>query len=289
MSYNQLSMWANFHSHCKYCDGKGELSDYVESAKKNNVVSIGFSSHAPVPFECKWTMKKESLPLYLKDIAKLQESTTGIEIYKSLEIDFIPGVISPFEYKDELDYLIGSIHFIDKFPDGRPWEIDGQHSVFLEGLEQIFKNSFRDAVVRYFELTREMIYSAAPNIIGHLDKIKVQNVDEKFFSESDSWYKEEVLKTLKLIDQAELIIEVNTRGLYQKKSKETYPSKWILEIIRQKDIPITLSSDAHHPDDLINGFPEAAKQLHDMGFKELSIMREGRWQKTPFNENGLVL
>jgi histidinol-phosphatase (PHP family) len=288
MSYNQLSMWANFHSHNKYCDGKGELSDYLESAKKNNVVVLGFSSHAPLPFDSKWAMNKENLPLYLKEISKLQSEASGIDIYKSLEIDFIPGVISPFDHKEELDYLIGSIHFIDQFADGRHWEIDGQHSLFLEGLEQIFNNNFRDAIVRYFELTREMVYSSAPDIIGHLDKIKIQNVQGKFFNESDSWYKEEVLRTLKLIDQAELIVEVNTRGIYQKKSNETYPSKWILEIIRQKDIPITLSSDAHHPDDLINTFPQTAKQLHDLGFTHLSVFRDGRWKKTPFNENGLV-
>ena len=281
-------MWSNFHSHSKYCDGKGELADYVKAAAINNVFSMGFSSHAPTPFDCKWTMKKENFPAYLKDIARLQVDNPNMEIYKSLELDFIPGIVSPFDYKAELDYLIGSIHFVEKFPDGRPWEIDNTHAVFLDGLENIFNNNFRDAIVRYFELTREMIFASAPDIIGHLDKIKIQNVDGKFFTESDSWYREEVLKTLKLIDQAELIVEVNTRGWYQKKTTETYPSKWILDIIRERDIAITLSSDAHHPDDLINGFQHAAKILHDIGFTHLSVFTEDRWQKLPFNENGIV-
>ena len=281
-------MWANFHSHSKYCDGKGELREYLESAKKNNVFSIGFSSHAPVPFECKWTMRKEEFPGYSNEISRLRNDNPEIEIYSGLEIDFIPGVINPFDYKDELDYVIGSIHFIDHFQDGKPWEIDGSHALFLEGVEKMFQNNVRDAIVRYYELTREMIFASAPDVIGHLDKIKIQNVDGKFFSESDDWYKQEILRTLKLIDQAELIVEVNTRGIYQKKTNETYPSRWILEIIRQKDIPVTLSSDAHHPDDLINNFPETAKVLHDIGFTHLSVLTEGRWQKLPFNENGIV-
>lgn len=281
-------MWANFHSHNKYCDGKGELKDYIESAKASNVFSLGFSSHAPVPFDCKWTMNKDHLPEYLKEISRLQNDYPAIELYKGLEIDFIPGVINPFDFRAELDYMIGSIHFVDAFSDGRPWEIDGSHALFLEGVEQIFKNNPRDAIARYYELTREMIYGAAPHVIGHLDKIKIQNVDGKYFSESDDWYKDEVMRTLKLIDQADLIVEVNTRGIYQKKTNDLYPSRWILEIIRQKDIKITLSSDAHHPDDLINCFPKAAKILHDIGFTHLTILTEGKWQKLPFNENGIV-
>src|SRR4051812_37908640 len=99
-------MWTNYHSHSKYCDGKGELADYIQAARKAKVTSMGFSSHAPVPFDCKWCMKKENLQLYLSEINDLKKSTTDIEIYKSLEIDFVPGIISPYQFKDELDYTI---------------------------------------------------------------------------------------------------------------------------------------------------------------------------------------
>lgn len=279
-------MWSNFHTHSHYCDGKGQLQEYVDAAKKNKVASLGFSSHAPVPFACKWCMPQEKLPVYLKEVESLKKNNPEIEIYKSLEIDFIPGVISPFQFKDDLDYTIGSIHFIDKLPDGKPWEIDGTHNIFLEGLDKIFKNNFRDAFVRYFELTREMIYAAAPDIIGHLDKIKIQNPQEKFFNETDSWYQQEVQKTLKLIANAGLIIEVNTRGIYQKKSTTTYPSPWILEEIHKHNIPVTISSDAHHADDLINQFKQTAQMLLKIGFKNLSVMREGTWKQLSFTENG---
>jgi histidinol-phosphatase (PHP family) len=281
-------MWSNFHSHSNYCDGKGELSEYLAAALTNKLVSIGFSSHAPVPFPCKWCMKKEELQSYLEDIDHLRFHHHTIEIYKSLEIDFIPGVVSPVQFRDMLDYTIGSIHFVDKLPDGTPWEIDNTSAVFQHGLEKIFNNNFKDAVSRYYELTREMIYGSAPDIIGHLDKIKMQDPDGKYFSESDSWYRDEVEKTLKLIDAANLIIEVNTRGIYQKKTKETYPSTWILEKIKARNIPVTLSSDAHVSADLINQFPETAALLHKLGFRELSVMLDGKWQQLPFNEHGII-
>jgi histidinol-phosphatase (PHP family) len=281
-------MWSNYHTHSKYCDGKDELIDYVSMARQKNIKSLGFSSHAPVPFDCKWCMQKDKLAAYLEQIDTLKNSHQDIELYKSLEIDFIPGVISPFEFKDELDYTIGSIHFIDKLPDNTPWEIDGTHAIFKEGYEKIFNSNIRDVLVRYFELTREMIYASDPTIIGHLDKIKIQNIDGKYFNETDQWYKDEVLKTLKLIEQAESIVEVNTRGIYQKKTSTTYPSPWILEIIRDKNIPITISSDAHHPDDLTNQFEQTSELLLKMKFKKLSMLSEGKWKQLPFDNHGII-
>jgi histidinol-phosphatase (PHP family) len=264
------------------------LAEHVASAKERKVFSLGFSSHAPLPFECKWCMQKEKLPHYLEEIESLKKSNQGIELYKSLEVDFIPGIISPNDFDQFLDYTIGSIHFVDELPDKRRWEIDNTHQVFQEGLQQIFKGNLKDAIVRYFELTREMIYNSVPTIIGHLDKIKIQNIDGKFFSETDDWYQQEIKKLLKLIDQADIIIEVNTRGLYQKKSPTTYPSPWILELIHKMNLPITMSSDSHLKEDVINQFPETAKLLYNIGFRNLTIMQAGRWKQLPFNEHGII-
>src|SRR5437762_14159596 len=100
-----------------------------------------------------------------------------------------------------------------------------------------------------------MCEKSSPTIIGHLDKIKIQNRENKFFDESDVWYRGEVLKTLDAIRKCEAIVEVNTRGVYQGKSETTYPSPWILSECLKRNIPITISSDAHHPDDLVNYFP----------------------------------
>jgi histidinol-phosphatase (PHP family) len=280
-------MWSNFHTHSKYCDGKGELRDIVAQVSKD-VVSLGFSSHAPVPFDCAWCMKKEKLEAYLLDITALKKIRSGPEIYGSLEVDFIPGVISPSDFEDRLDYTIGSIHFIDQFPDGRQWEIDGLHAKFLEGLEKIFRNNAREAFIRYFELTREMIITSTPTIAGHIDKMKIQNPGNKFFEESESWYRDEVIKTLDVIADAGTILEVNTRGLYQKKSATPYPSPWILELALQKNIPVTLSSDAHHPDDIVNQFEACSMLLLSLGFKELTVLIDGAWQPLPFNTHGII-
>jgi len=281
-------MWANFHTHSHFCDGKGELTDYIEEAIQRKMVSLGFSSHAPLPFPTKWCMKSEDLAGYIAEIEKIKNTNPAIEIYSGLEADYIPNITSPRLFQEKLDYTIGSIHFVEKFPDGKRWEIDGTHSLFLDGYNKIFNNNIRDIIVRYYELTREMIELACPPVIGHLDKIKIQNVDGKFFDEHDTWYQEEVKKTIACIESSGAIVEVNTRGLYQKKSTTPYPSPWILEILHQKKIPITISSDAHHCQDIVNQFPETASLLKQIGFQTLSVLHGGSWKSFPFNEHGLV-
>jgi histidinol-phosphatase (PHP family) len=252
------------------------------------MTSIGFSSHAPVPFPVTWTMKKDDLPKYLTDIEALKKDFPTLQLYNGLEIDFVPGKVAPADFQQLLDYTIGSIHFVDFFPDGKPWEIDGSPIVFKDGLNKIFKNSFKDAVSRYFELTREMIDTSCPTIVGHLDKIKIQNHDGEFFSESDPWYQQQMIETLNKIADSGAIVEINTRGIYQKKSHTTYPSPWVIELMRLRHIPVTINSDAHHPDDLINQFEETASLLYTLGYRKISILRDGSWQPVNLDPNGIV-
>ena len=280
--------WFNFHTHSRYCDGKGTPAEVAAKARSLGMKSLGFSSHAPVPFDCKWCMSTDNLDAYLAEIDELKNESHGLDIYKSLEIDFIPGKISPADFRERLDYTIGSIHFVDAFADGRPWEIDGAHIPFLEGLASVFKNDMRAAVTRYLELTREMIRDSSPTIVGHLDKIKIQNQDNKFFQESDHWYQSEIIKTLDLIAATDCIVEINTRGIYQKKSATTYPSPWIIDLMKDRNIPMTISSDAHVKEDLTNQFSETASLLVKSGVETVSVLHRGVWQKFDYNEHGII-
>ncbi|MBL0744520.1 histidinol-phosphatase [Chryseolinea lacunae] len=275
------------HTHSNFCDGKGPLSDYVARAQALNMTSLGFSSHAPVPFDCKWCMKAERLDEYIAAVKSLAQNSAGLEIYRGLEVDFIPGMIGPKDFASKLDYTVGSVHFVDALPDGTPWEIDGLHTLFLEGYEKIFQSNIRDVISRYYELTRAMVETSCPTVVGHIDKIKIQNVDGKFFDEHDAWYQDQINQTLRTIQKSGAIVEVNTRGLYQKKSTTPYPSPWVLQRLHEENIPITLNSDAHHPDDLTNQFPETAALLSSIGFKTIMVLHEGTWKPFSFNTHGL--
>lgn len=283
--------WSNFHQHSHYDDGTRPIKEHVEAAIEQGVISLGFSGHCPVPYDNCWSMRKEDLSSYFDEIGQAKTKYKNqIQLYKSLELDFIPGMLSPNDdwIKElNLDYTLGSVHFVGSYDNGRPWEIDGPHKTFLNGLDKIYKGDVKYVVKKYFELIRKMVKVACPDVIGHLDKIKMQN--RGFWSEDDSWYREEVFNTLDEIKATDAIIEVNTRGIYKKLTIEPYPGRWILEEIQEMNIPVQINSDAHHPSEITKQFMEAAQLLKSVGFQELSVFLDHQWQSVPFDENGLII
>lgn len=275
-------MLSNFHTHTTYCDGKDRIQTYVERAETLGLSSLGISSHAPLPFECKWCMEASRLPAYLKELNELRSQLKELELYIGLEVDYIPATTGPSSFSKQLDYTIGSIHFVDRLPSHKPWEIDGTFEMFNNGLSTLFNNNIQDAVTRYFELTREMIRKDCPTIVGHLDKIKIHNKHQTLFDESDSWYRQQVIQTLDEVARYGVFLEVNTRGIYQGKTVEPYPGWWALTYAHSKKIPIVINSDAHHPDQLIREFLPVIQALTKIGYRESMALLKGRWQAFTF-------
>lgn len=282
--------WTNFHSHTYYSDGKFSPEDYIQTAIEMDMPALGISCHNPLPFFRPWSMKGEKFAQYCGEIRQLRKKySDNIEIYLGMEVDYVPGY-TDIEFLNvqlsKLDYWVGSIHFVDTFPDGDPWEIDGPHSLFLKGFENIFQRNARAAISRYFQLTREMIHELAPPVLGHMDKIIIQSEDGQLFNDQEKWYQDEVMKTLEVVKEAGTIVEVNTRGNYKMKL-DPYPGRWILERIHELEIPIMINSDCHHPQELIACFPDTSLMLGTLGFEQVTVLKGGKWQTLPFSEQGI--
>lgn len=264
----------NLHTHTLFCDGKAAPEGYVLKALELGFHTLGFSGHAPVPFENHFAIKEGELLDYFKTIRALKEKyKNDINILLALEIDFIPQITKDFiEYINQgnLDYIIGGIHLIKNKEKEGLWFIDGPfQEKYDEGLFRVFDGHVRKGVEAYYHQLLEMISTQKLDIIAHLDKIKMHNKD-RYFSEEEGWYKDLIWKTLKYIaKEKNCIIEVNTRGLYKNRSETTFPGPTLLEQIHHLNIPITLSSDAHHPDELDGYYPETITLLKDIGFAEL--------------------
>lgn len=264
----------NLHTHSHFCDGKEAPEEYVQRAIDLGFHTLGFSSHAPVPFKNHFAVKEERLDEYLNTIRNLRKNyKTQIQILLSLEIDYIPGITKDFiEFSKScnLDYTIGGVHLIRNKEIDDLWFIDGpRQEPYDDGLQKLFNGNGRRGVEAYYNQVLEMIATQKPDIVAHLDKIKMHNKN-RYFSEDEGWYKNIVWKILKFIsDESNTIIEVNTRGLYKKRADTFFPSPEILEQINHLNIPVTLSSDAHRPEELDGYFTEALSILKDIGFKEL--------------------
>jgi histidinol-phosphatase (PHP family) len=283
--------WTNYHNHCHYCDGKETIETHVQAAIEQGVSALGLTCHCPVPFANVWSMKLKDLQKYLDELDLLKvKYDSSIQLFKSLEVDYIPGIMGPYNpmvLSSNLDYSIGSLHFVGLFDDGYPCVIDGPHNSFTEGLDKIFGNDVKRMIGQYYENTRQMVREECPDIIGHLDKIKMQN--QNLWDENDDWYRKEVLQTLEEIAGSKAIIEVNTRGIYKKVTEDTYPGSWVLDEIKNLGIPICINSDAHHPKELLGGFSETAPLLIQKGFKHVMVFDGIEWGQHEFSEKGIFI
>ena len=208
----------------------------------------------------------------------------GINILLALEFDYIPGVTLPINHyhkKHPFDYFIGSVHLVKKEGSEKLWFIDGPDiTIYDNGLKEIFSGDARKAVTAYYRQVQEMIVTQKPDIVGHLDKIKMYNL-ERFFSEEDSWYMKLVEETLDLAAAAGCVIEVNTRGIYKKRSETLFPGPEVLKKIRLLNIPVTITSDAHKPHELSLCFEETRKALMDLGFESTWLKTAESWKEIP--------
>lgn len=264
----------NLHTHSRFCDGKEEPEEYIRQAIEMGYHTLGFSSHAPVPFENNFSLKEEKMDEYFTTIRSLgTQYKRSIRILLSMEIDFIPGITSNFTdfiKAGILDYTIGGVHLVRNRERETLWFIDGsKQETYDDGLQKLFNGHIRNGVEAYYHQIIEMVATQKPDIVAHLDKIKMHNKN-RYFTEEENWYKDIVWKTLNFIaKESECIIEVNTRGLYKKRSDTFFPGPAILEQIHHLKIPITLSSDAHHPTELNGYYEEAIKLIKEIGFREL--------------------
>lgn len=269
---------ANFHTHTRYCDGKGEPEEYVLAALAKGFRHLGFSSHAPVPFLTDWTMPPENLAPYLAAVRAAQEIYRGrIEILLGLEVDYLPGRLGPASQHIEalgLDYTIGSVHYVTDPPraDGFLWTVDGPEEDFRRGLEEDFDGDIRKLVERYYERIGEMVETSPPDIIGHLDAVKKNNRNGDFFSEQAPWYRRAVSEALQRIAASGRIAEINTGGLVRNTSAALYPSEWILAECLKLEIPVMVNSDAHKPEEIDGHFREAYRLLKEIGFKQFRTL-----------------
>lgn len=282
--------WINLHSHSSFCDGKADPEEFILAAIEKKFLGYGYSSHAPTAYDTRWNMKKSRVHEYIQEIEHIRSSFADkIEVYAGLELDYSEHIKHPEVARQSFDYIIGSVHFLGEYPDGSGFCFDGDPEQFFKGVETIFNNDFRRVITRYYELSVAMIENTRPDIIGHMDKIKMHEPCHHYVDESESWYVGLVHMLLDAVKRQNCIVEINTRGTYRKKPPMLYPGDWVIRIIRDKKIPVMINSDAHHPSEIDLGFRETAKLLLESGIKTIRTLYKGRWTDMPFSENGLII
>lgn len=250
-------MRIDLHNHTIRCNHvEGSVDEYIQKAIELGIDIYGFSEHAPMEFDRDYRLRFDEMKLYEQDILDARERYKNkIEILLGYEIDFLPQYMDERVLKAKVDYLIGSVHFINE------WGFDNPE--FIGGYEGRDINEIWQS---YFDAVESMAKSGLFDIAGHLDLLKVF----KFLPTKD--VRLLAKNALKAIKKADMAIEINTAGL-RKPIEEIYPSRPLIEEMFELDIPITFGSDAHKIEHIGHGYDEAVSLAKEIGYSKIMAFK----------------
>ncbi len=259
-------MRIDLHNHTTRCNHtEGTIDQYIQKAIELGIDIYGFSEHAPMDFDPKYRLPFSQMQAYTDDVLAAKERyKNDIKILLGYEVDYLPGYMDERVLSAKVDYLIGSVHFIDK------WSFDNPE--FISG----YKNKDIDEIWQaYFEATEAMAKSGKFDIVGHLDLIKVF----KFMPKQDT----RVLAkdALLAIKKSNMVLELNAAGL-RKPVSEIYPSQSLLEVAYDLDIPITFSSDAHAVEQVGFGYDKVISLAKEVGYTKAVFFEQRDRQLVSF-------
>lgn len=252
-------MRVDLHNHTYLCNhANGTMEEYVLQAIKENIDVFGFSEHAPMKnFEDGYRLTLDKKEFYEKSVLNLkQKYENEIEILLAYEVDFLEGDYLLDEIlNSKIDYLIGSVHYLGK------WGFDNPEFI------QEYENKDIDKIwEEYFYAIELMAKTRKFDIVGHMDLIKLF----KYLPKKD--IKLIALKAMKEIKKANMAIEINAAGI-RKPIGEAYPSKELLELSYELNIPITFSSDAHSVEQIGFKYDELINLAKAVGYNSCVFFR----------------
>lgn len=253
-------MLADYHTHTPLClHAEGKPEEYIDQAIAANLAEYGISDHAPQapePFD-EWRMLEENLPQYFDWIARARKHAgEKLSVRAGLECDWLPNCgdwIDHLASQYDWDYLIGSIHYL-----GDKWDFDNP-----KWLGRWAETDVEQIWSLYWKEYTTMAKSGLFDFLGHPDLIK------KFAYRPSGDLRRFYDPVIETIAGKDVAIELNTAG-FHKPCAEQYPSAEFLTLAAGANIPITLSSDAHHPSEVARDFERGLQLIKDAGFTHLS-------------------
>jgi len=238
---------------------------FVETARSRGVDEIGFTEHlyyfrefeALVEHPYQQAKVGHDLADYVD--AVLEAKRRKLPVKLGLAVDFYPGhegqlahILEPYPW----DFLLGSVHILEGDA------IDLQPGLWDRlSVEEIWR--------RYFVWIRDLARSRLVDVLAHPDLVKIYGRRPE--AETVGVHYEE---TVDAIEAAGMAIEVSTAGL-RRPVGEIYPAPDFLGRCRDRGVPATIASDAHHPGDVGRDFDQALALLREAGYETITVF-DGR-------------
>ncbi|TDK60871.1 histidinol phosphate phosphatase domain-containing protein [Bacillus salipaludis] len=195
--------------------------------------------------------------------AKKRWEAEGITLRLGIEADYFPGgeewlqeLLGSYEW----DYVIGSVHYLYGWGSDNP-ETQQRFSEFQ--LEALYED--------FFNVVEKAIRSKLFSFLAHLDNLKVFN-----YRPEESLLLAHYEKIAKALVETDTATEINAGLYYRYPVKEMCPSRTFLDVLIQKGVRFTTSSDSHFPDDIGAYIDLNTKTLLEKGIKEIATFEKGK-------------
>ena len=255
-------MIADCHMHTHLCKhATGMPDDYADAARGLDIEEICFTCHAPAPcgYDPHNRMTLDEFPQYKELLSPVLSSQSPTVTY-GIEADFYPNsteFLSEWLPAQDFDLVLGSVHTLDGWGFDDPDERSRWDSVDVLG-------AWRE----YFKQISGLVDTGLYDVIAHFD------LPKKFgYRPSDNDLTEIAKPVLDRVASADMGIEINTSGL-RREVREIYPSPLLMQLIHEREIPISFGSDAHAPEEVGFAFDKATALARDAGYADHAIYRK---------------
>ena len=267
MGKGKDDMKQNLHTHSIYCDGNDTLEEMVQTAIRKHFDILGFSGHGYVEYD-DYAMSLEDTVKYIEEVNALKTKYKDqIKIYLGTETD----VLYRIEDKSPYDYMIGSVHCIEK--DGEVFAVDYSKEVFEQYLENWYHNDFVQLAKDYCAYYHTLKQWPEIDIIGHVDLITKYNEDESYIRFDDPAYVKVMTDAIDDLGN-ERIFEVNTGAIARGTRRTPYPYYNLLCYLKERGARIMLNSDCHNRENLDCYYKESLEMIRKAGFTSMAVLTE---------------
>lgn len=250
------------HMHTPLCKhALGDPEEYAARGQKRGLKGIIMTCHSPMPdrFSHAVRMAPEQFGDYVRMVARAGDANAaeGFEVKLGLESDWFPGMeawLEDLHRRADFHYILGSVHY----------HIAEYRDAFWRGDSLAFQSL-------YFRHLAEAAETGLFDAISHPDLVKNAFPDTWTFEA----VRPVVAEALDRIQAAGVAMELNTSGL-KKTVREMNPGPEMLEMMREREIPVVIGSDSHQPHRVGDQFETAMGMLAAAGYEEISFFHERR-------------
>lgn len=252
-------MTANYHTHTPRCGhASGEEREYIEQAITAGIKLLGFSDHAPMPFEGGYTspirMMPEQAPEYVSRVRALaEEYKDDITIYVGFEAEYYPSLFDGMRrmYRElGIDYIILGQHFM-------PEENKS-------GCTPASPDPSDTRVTQYVDHVLKGLSTGVYSYLAHPDTLY-------YTGDNIEFYESEMRRLCEGAKALGIPLEINLLGM---RDNRHYPSDRFFRIAAQVGCDTVIGIDAHSPQAITKpGMLDAAYAFADKhGLKPLDTV-----------------